>query len=303
MPQPALSVVIASCVGPPFITRCLESLERCTAALGSQGRDIEFIIVDRAGGATASHIAERFPWARLFNRPAGASVPDLRRAGIAEARADYVAIIEEHCVARGDWLATILRCLPERYAAIGGPIHDDAYPRIMDWAVYFTEYNSYMPPWQRGPLYNVCGANCVYRRDLMNQHLPGCSNGYWEAELNHKLLAAGEKFLSEPELVVKHTGPFGFTYYLGQRYLFSKAFAGIRRPHVSPAFRIAYIFLAPMIVPLLMFRTASRVWSKRQHVGKFIAALPILIPVNITYVWGEWMGYLFGPGDALTKIE
>lgn len=29
MPAPRLPVVIASCVGPPFITRCLESLGKC----------------------------------------------------------------------------------------------------------------------------------------------------------------------------------------------------------------------------------------------------------------------------------
>ncbi len=297
MNQPALSVVIASCVGPPFITRCLESL-------ATQRRDdVEFLIADRAGGEVAAGIEREFPWVQLIRRPAGESVPDLRRHAIAQARAEHVAIIEEHCVARGDWIEVILRTIRSGVAAIGGPIHDDNYPRIVDWAVYFTEYNAYMPPYERGPSYNVCGANCVYRRELMQKFLPGCSNGYWEAELNTKLLASGESFLNEPDLVVYHTGPFGLKYYLWQRFLFSKAFAGIRRPHVSPLFRAAYIFLAPLIVPLLMFRTASRVFAKKQHTGKFMAALPILIPVNVTYVWGEWMGYLFGPGDALTKIE
>ena len=28
-----------------------------------------------------------------------------------------------------------------------------------------------------------------------------------------------------------------------------------------------------------------------------------LVPVAIAYVWGEWLGYLVGPGDALERVE
>ena len=298
MAVPQLSVVIASCVGPPFITRCLESL----AAQRQQG-ELEFLVVDRAGGDVAAGIAHDFPWVRLIRRPPGESVPDLRRHGIAAARADYVAIIEEHCVAAADWSATILRCIREPVAAIGGVVQDANYPRLMDWAVYFTEYNSYMPPVARGEVQDVCAANCVYRRDLLLRYLPEAGSGYWEAGLNHKLLASGERFRLEPDLVVYHTGPFGFGYYLQQRFLFSRAFAGIRRNHVSTAFRIGYLFLAPLLVPLLLARTASRVWAKRHRVDKFVQVLPHLLPITATYVLGEWVGFLTGPGDSLSKIE
>jgi len=304
MSKPQLSVIIASCVGPPFITRCLKSLE------GQRGQaEIEFIVVDRAGGEIAAGIKRDFPWVRLLSRPAGESVPDLRRRAIEVAEADYVAIIEEHCVAREDWIATILRCVEEGQrgqapvAAIRGIVADADYNRLMDWAVYFTEYNSYMPPLARGTTDDVCAANCVYRRDLLIRHLPETGSGYWEAVLNQTLIAAGERFLSEPDLVVYHTGPFGFSYYLRQRFLFSRAFAGVRREHVSAGFRLAYLFFAPLLVPLLWARTASRVWSKRHRVDKFIRVLPHLVPITATYVLGEWVGFLAGPGDSLSKIE
>jgi hypothetical protein len=32
-------------------------------------------------------------------------------------------------------------------------------------------------------------------------------------------------------------------------------------------------------------------------------ALPLLIPVVLAYVWGEWRGYLGGVGDALERVE
>lgn len=295
---PQLSIIIASCVGPPFITRCLDSLSK-----QRNQAELEFIVVDRAGGDIADKIERDYPWVTLIRRPPGESVPDLRRYAIKVAKADYVAIIEEHCVASDDWIATILRCIKDRAAAIGGVVQHANYKRLMDWAVYFTEYNSYMPPVERGKTYDICAANCVYRRELLMQHLPASGSGYWEASLNPALLAQGEYFLSEPNLVVYHTGPFGFFYYLRQRFLFSRAFAGTRRASVSAGFRIAYLILAPLLIPLLWVRMASRVSAKRHQIGKFMQVLPHMIPITTTYVMGEWVGFLAGSGDSLAKIE
>ncbi|HEX6125687.1 MAG TPA: glycosyltransferase [Pyrinomonadaceae bacterium] len=296
--KPRLSIVIASCVGNPFIDRCLKSLEPQVA-----GADIECIVVDRAGEPVSSAIERDFPWVKVIKRPPGESVPDLRRAGVVEAKADYVAIIEEHCTAREDWIATILRCTTEPVSALGGVVEDANYKRLTDWAVYFTEYNSYMPPVDGSSANDICAANCVYDRELLIKHLPPEGSGYWEAGLNSELLKNGASFRIEPELVVYHTGPFGLFYYLHQRYLFSRAFAGTRRENVSAVFRVAYLFLAPVLVPLLWFRTASRVFKKRQHIGKFVSVTPHMVPITATYVLGEWIGFLMGRGDSLSKIE
>src|SRR5262249_22942752 len=160
-----------------------------------------------------------------------------------------------------------------------GVVEDANYKRLMDWAVYFTEYNAYMPPLERGTTDDICAANCVYKRDLLIKHLPVEGSGYWEAGLNHTLLALGARFKSEPDLVVYHNGPFGFTYYLRQRFLFSRAFAGARRASVSAGFRLAYLILAPLLIPLLWMRIAARVYGKRHRVDKFVRVLPHMIPI------------------------
>ncbi|MHC4166995.1 MAG: hypothetical protein ACYSWQ_08560, partial [Planctomycetota bacterium] len=109
-------------------------------------------------------------------------------------------------------------------------------------------------------------ANCVYRRDLLLEFLPEKGSGYWEAVVNNRLMEAGHELKSEPDLVVRHTGPFTFFYYLGQRFLFSRAFGGIRRSAVPLWYRLAYVFLAPLLVPLLWFRTTKRVIAKGHRV-------------------------------------
>jgi hypothetical protein len=298
MPGPQLSIVIASCVGPPFINRCLESIEK------QRGQtDVEVLVVDRAGAAVADAIERDFPSVTVIRRMPGESVPDLRRCGIEAAHAAHVAIIEEHCVAAENWLATILRCIAEPVAAVGGVVDDNAYARRMDWAVYFTEYNAYMPPGVAGETHDLCVANCVYKRDAILRYLPSAGSGYWEAGLNQTMLAAGEHFRSEPNLVVHHTGPFRFAYYLRQRYLFSRAYAGVRRTQTSAAKRMIYLVIAPVIVVMLWARIALRVLRARRRIGAFILTQPFLLPILITYVFGEWIGFLIGPGDSLTKIE
>jgi glycosyltransferase involved in cell wall biosynthesis len=297
MTKPVLSVVIASCVGDPFISRCLRSLE------GQRGERVEFIIVDRAGGKVADMLAQDFPWAKLIRRPEGRSVPDLRRDGLEVSKADYVAIIEEHCVAAENWIELALRCIDKSPAAVGGVVDDSEYDRLMDWAVYFTEYNAYMPPVERGTTYDICAANCIYRRDLLLKFLPEQGSGYWEAVVNRSIMEAGHNLQAEPDLIVRRTGPFTFFYYLGQRFLFSRAFGGIRRTAVPIWYRVAYVLLAPLLVPLLWFRTTKRVFAKGHRIDRYLLATPILIPVNFIYVLGEWVGYLAGPGDSLSRIE
>jgi hypothetical protein len=61
--------------------------------------------------------------------------------------------------------------------------------------------------------------------------------------------------------------------------------------------------LAPLLIPLLLARITSRVFAKRHQSDKFIRVLPHLIPITATYVFGEWVGFLAGTGDSLSKIE
>jgi hypothetical protein len=83
------------------------------------------------------------------------------------------------------------------------------------------------------------------------------------------LIAKGIKLLSVPDMIVHHRGPFNFGYYLHQRYLFSRAFAGVRAETQSAVGRAAYLAGAPLIPIVLLARMAGRV-----GVGKFVATRP-----------------------------
>lgn len=297
---PQVSVVVASGAGGDyFLPRCLESLSRQAQETGS-----EVIVVDRCGGDVARRIERDFPWVRLVRAdPAErASVPELRRRGVAVARGDVVAIIEEHCRAPEGWIETIRRSIRDGDSAIGGPILDDGYARVRDWVVYFSEYNNYLPPWPEGERYILNGANIAYPRAVLVRHLDVLGSGYWEVVL-HPLIAREGAMRSVPAMGIPHTGPFDFGYYLEQRYLLSRVWGGTQRATASAAKRLVYLVAAPVFPVLLWFRIAMRVARSGRHLGKFALAAPLLAPVVCTYVWGEWLGYLLGPGDALERVE
>jgi glycosyltransferase involved in cell wall biosynthesis len=296
---PKLSVVIASKVGPPFIDECLASLEQEAKML-----DAEIIVVACGSADYAARIRQQFPWVRVIHRARRGGVPALRRCGVEQATGDIVAIIEEHCLAANNWLHKALAShVRANHGAVGGPVADYAYKRLRDWVVYFCEYSGDLPPASDGEVSQLNGANIAYRRQLLVDHQDLLGEGYWEASLHPALLAAGGKFLSVPDMVVHHRGPFAFGYYLRQRYWFSRAFAGARARTLPTSRRLAYLVAAPLVPAILWARMAWRVWQKRCHVGKFVQCLPLLMPALLVFVAGEWVGYLTGPGEALSKVE
>lgn len=296
---PTLSVVIASKVGPPFIDDCLASLEKEAETLNA-----EVIVVACGSRDYAERIRQKFAWVNVIHRTEREGVPSLRRCGVEQANGHIVAIIEEHCLAANDWLHKALAAHSEGdYSAVGGPVMDYGYQRLRDWVVYFCEYSNSLPPAPTGEIQNLNGANIAYKRRTLIQHMDLLGEGYWEASLHPALSAEGGKFLSMPDMVVYHRGPFDFGYYLRQRYLFSRAFAGARAKMLPTSRRLTYILAAPLVPGMLLARMAGRIWEKRCHVGKFARSLPLIIPALMVFVAGEWVGYLVGPGDALSKVE
>ena len=143
----------------------------------------------------------------------------------------------------------------------------------------------------------------AFKKEVLTRYLQSLEVGYWEAYLYSKLREENATLFSEPRMIVFHTGPFHYGYYLRQRYLFSRAYAGAHRS-VMPASRLLmYIAASPALPVLLLARMGARVWQKRHRVTRFVQCLPLLVPVSFVYVFGELAGYLAGPGDSLLKVE
>lgn len=303
VPQlPSVSIVVASAAGGAFLFKLLDSL-----ADQVREEDAELIVPDRVGGATVDRLRRDYPWLRVVDVPTPPggrkpSVPELRAIGVEEAHGEIAVVIEEHCRAPQGWLRAIRESFRPGDAAIGGPILDDDWDRLRDWVVYFSEYHNYLPPWTESPRSRLNGANTAYRRSVLMTHRERMRRGYWEVEV-HPWVEREGAMRGVPQLGVHHTGPFDFGYYLRQRYLLARVWGAMQRDKVSAARRLFYLVFAPVFPLLLFARIAARVRQSGRHFGRFVAASPLLVPVTLAYVAGEWSGYAFGFGNALEEVE
>ena len=298
---PFISVVIASVNGTPYIVECLEHLT-------SQQGDIpyEVLVMDCCDEETRAAIRERFPQPEVVlveidGRP---SIPKLRAIGMDRAKGRMVAILEDHCNVPPDWFTAIKRAHEEGHQAIGGAVENGATDRLIDWAVFFTEYASFMRPVQTGTVAYIAGSSAIYDKQAIDRVEPEHYEECWEYWMHQRMKEQGVEFHCADDLWVSHKKNFGFWYFMSQRYHYSRSFAGARMQKESFFKRFAYAGAAIVLLPpLLMWRILRTVWAKGNRRGTFIKASPIIGTFMISYAWGEAMGALFGPGNSLARVE
>ena len=300
--RPKISVVIASVNGAGHVDDCLKSLANQTV----KGVD-EVIITDCCGDGVTELIRTKYPQPniRLFSYTERKTIPELRAIGMKEARGDIIAITEDHCVAEPHWYERMLRAHAEHYGAIGGAVENDAsITGIIDWAVYFCEYSAFLNPVPTGETNDIPGNNTSYRREFL-EHIRDMldAGNFWEGFLNGRLMEKGIKVYSFPEIIVYHKKVFGFRYFLSQRYHYGRSYAGMRVENAPFWKKLAYAGFCPLLPALLIGRIGYRVLVKKRYLGKFFASFPFLVIFSLAWAWGEFVGYLFGPGDSLLKVE
>lgn len=298
MSEPLVSVVIASVNGLPVLAECLEALMRQEGSVKA-----EILVADRCGEATRQELLRRFPSVRLLPAAAGTPIPALRAMAAATARGRLVAVLEDHCNADRGWLTVIARTYGEGHRVFGGSVANGAAERTIDWAAFFCEYARFMPPLRRGTTDAITGNNTVYERELLAGLLAETGHGLWEPFLHARLRELGIALWCEPELMVSHRKQFGFLEFLGQRYHYSRSFAGLRLATAPPWKRALYACATAALPLLLLVRILREVAGRRRYWPPFARALPLLLVFLLLWGLGEAVGTLFGPGRSLEKVE
>jgi hypothetical protein len=288
-------VVIASVNGMPYLAECLESLER-------HAPEAEVVVADWTDAETRRAVSERWPGVRLISFDEPKAVPELRAAGIAAARAPYVAVIEDHCVVRNGWARRLIDRHREGRQVVGGPVANRASRRTRDWAAFFCEYSEHMEPLPTGPTGSLTGMNVSYDRTAIRTMEQLLREGRWETWLHPHLLASGVKLYADGGATLDHAKDFGFRDFLSQRFHYARSHAGMRNPELGWK-RVVYVLGAPALVPLLYARMARNVMRKRRHRGRFLLATPLILVYLAVWAAGEAVGYGLGGGRSLLKVR
>lgn len=290
-----LSVVIASVNGFPYLERCLDSLER-------RAPGAEVIVADWTDRDTRRRVSERWPSVRLLSFDEPMAVPELRAAGIAQARAPYVAVIEDHCVVRDGWAGRICAAHRRGHSVVGGAVRNGATRRLRDWAAFFCEYSEHMEPLPEGPTRSLTGMNVSYDRRAIETMAPLLDEGRWETWLHPHLLDRGIDLYAEADMALDHVKDFDFREFVSQRYHYARSHAGMRNRELGLK-RPIYVLGSPALVPLLYARIARNVLRKRRHRARFLAATPLVLVYLAVWSYGEAVGYAFGGGRSLLRVK
>jgi hypothetical protein len=295
---PLLSVVVPSVNGWGDLEGCLSALEREAAT-----QSLELLVPERCGDPVRAAVAARFGKVRLLPVPPDTSIPQMRARAFAAATAPTVAVIEDHVLVPPGWARAILEARSTGARVVGGGVVNGATQRTVDWAAFFTEYSQLALPLRPGPATWLTGNNIAYDRTLLQEFRGVLEEGQWEAALHAALRARGIILWCQPDLIVEHRKHYTIREYLSQRFLYSRAYSGLRLQGRGGWARLGYGLLALGLPPLLFARIVSRVWRGRTHRGRLLGSLPLLALFVSAWAIGETAGAWFGAGDALARVK
>ena len=291
-------MVIPSVNGLSDLVGCLEAVELLRESVA-----LETIVVDRLGAEVTELVRRRFPLVRLISVEPGTTIPMMRHRGFESATGGAVAVIEDHVLVPPDWARHLLDGLARGHDVVGGPIVNAATDRLLDWATFLCEYSACLPPLPAGPAPWLPGNNVVYRREVLARYRAVTAEGRWENHLHDAMRADGVELVCCPEVVVGHKKQFGFGEYLGQRYLYSRSYAGAR-VQGAPAVRRLMMGAAAFALPLLLlFRIEQSLARKEVPPSRRLATLPLIGCFVIAWGVGEVVGYWFGAGGSLARVR
>ncbi|HEX8010435.1 MAG TPA: glycosyltransferase [Casimicrobiaceae bacterium] len=319
VPDPAAAKATPPAEAPPGIVcsvligrvsrreaaRILDTLGALRAQSPALAREV--IVADRLNDAVSRQIERDFPEVRLLAFPPETSLPALRTAALLAARGRYAVVTEDHCVPAPDWLARIVSAFAHEgsdVVAVGGTVVNGLAQRWLDRATFQCEYGGYLPPRPSGPDTDLPGMNVAYLRErLVALDRAALVAGFWETTVHRLLLQQGARLAFANDARVAHCKHLGLLEFLGQRFLYSRYYAGNRFERSAWTKRIAALLASPLLPLIVLWRFQRGALRRRRYWEEFASLAPLLALFALVWTAGEMAGYAFGPGDALARLE
>ncbi len=298
-PLPDLSVIVPAVNGIEILLECVDALRQ--AATG--GTLIEILVVERGGEPVRQHLAVQAPDALVLPVPPGTSIPRMRATGFRHARAGAVAVIEDHVLVPADWAHKLLSSLNSGADVVGGSIHNAATTTLVDRAAFLCEYSHLLMPAAGMSVRSLPGNNVAYRRTRAEPYVTLLDEGQWEDQFHQAMRRDGIALTSRPDIAVGHKMHYSMMDYLSQRFLYSRALAGMKRADMPMAQRVLRAVGSFALPPILLTRIIRRVRASARHRRDLIPALPLLAMFVGAWAAGEAVGYATGAGDAMARVR
>lgn len=289
---PSLSVVISTREPASHIYQHCQALLRQVQSVGG-----ELIIISGA----ASDPAGPLQGVRVHSIPGG-SVFDCRALAPSVAKADIVALTEDHCVIPPDWCARILRHFAEKpdLVLLGGAVDNGSTKRLEDLMNYWMTFAAYAPGQviARHPAI----AQYIFKKAAVGSALKG---GELESSVLARFAAIPGAILIDPQLQVTHVQSHGFFNTFAVHYHNGRTGGGLLlRPNKKGAITLRKAVRWTVAGLRAHMRSAATAFATGQKSAVSMAAhLALIFPLVLAHGLGRIVGYLKGPGDSPRQLQ
>jgi len=213
-----------------------------------------------------------------------------RAAGLAAARGDIVAMIEDDACPADDWAAQILAAHQRPDAVIGGAVENGGRG-LLGWANYFCDYWRYQQPLPSGSSSWVTDGNAAYKRRELEEIRPLWERAFHEPVVHAALRARGLGMSLDAGIVVVQHRQCGSGLVLKRRLAWAWSYAAVRA-RGWPAWKRAAMASLSLGLPLLRIgRMVIGTIRRRRNVGRVLAALPLVCVLELLWAAGEAGAY------------
>lgn len=292
--RPALSVVIATTEGWPYVAEVLESVREQAESVGA-----EIVIADGSGRPEPAvhEIGTATRWLVVDEN----SVFALFRRGLSAAQGNLVATTEDHCIVRAGWCAAILNAHAQHpeAAAIGGAIENGSTGSLLDWASFFITQGLHLSPLgQREVRATTNEANLSLKRWAVERIGDSQGLGFMAILELRRLAGEGATLRVDDRMVVDHFQEIGFRATSAIHFHNGRTIAGFRRAVGMSAEDWLRMFGALLLPLVRTYRAGRTVWAKGRLRRTLIVSLPLMLWLDVCQGAGHLVGYAAGPGDS-----
>ena len=298
--NPLLSVVVVVGTLRERVAVCLGSV-LAQDAVG----DLEVLLVDLAPELEPPGHADH-PAVRRLPLPAETTFAAARARAVAAARAPVVAFLEEHTRVLPGWAAALIDAHRGPWAAVGPEIHPDNPGVGLADVTYLLSYGLFSPPQRSREVAIIPGHNASYKRAVLlalGDRLVTLLAS--DNVLMARLRRDGHRLYLEARARVAHRNETSWGSIMRGYTPYHRMYGALRARELgwSPARRIAYVVLAPLI-PLYYVAHFSAFLARhdRRALGVFARHLHVVLATQLLSAISQAIGLLFGPGATATTF-
>lgn len=242
---------------------------------------------------------ERFAGFRIVEVGHVESLGEGNAAGVREASAPVIALLEDHSRPERGWAEAILAAHRSDWAAVGPAMGNPNPNSAVSWADFLLAFGTWWIPTPSGEIDHLPTHNASYKQSVLLEYGPELET-LLKAEiiLQWDLCARGHRLYLDGSARVYHVNFELLRSMLPVQLHAGRVFAGVRSRRWRPWKRALYAGGSP-IIPLIRLRHVLRQIARRPGRSTLpMTVYPIILLGLAASALGEALGYALGLGNA-----